>query len=231
MRIEYEKKAIYKIVNKINGHIYIGQTNNIERRFSDHITGTGDNKYSLIHRAIKKYGANNFTFEVLGWFEDYNEKEQYYIDLYRCRAPYGYNIQDGGNDPPHYSGEKNSFAKISEETARKVQEQALNWLIPRPTIVHENKITFDIFRHINEGDSWHRDDLVYPLRPNETVINEWKADKVIELLKNTKLSQAEIAKQVGWGRTAVTAINNGKNHFRKNETYPIRKQNNKTCND
>lgn len=223
MKIEYKQKAIYKITNLINGHIYIGQTNNVERRFSDHIAGTGENKNSLIHRAIEKYGANNFTFEVLGWFEDYNEKEQYYIDLYKCRAPYGYNIQDGGNDPPHYSGENNNFAKISEATARKVQEQAQNWLIPRPTIVHENKITFDIFRHINEGTSWYRDNLTYPLRPGEKEINEWKASKVIDMLKNTTLSQQEIAKRVGWGRTAVTAINNGKNHFRENEIYPIRK--------
>lgn len=223
MKLEYEKKAIYKITNKINGHIYIGQTNDIERRFSDHITGTGDNKYSLVHKAIEKYGADNFDFKVLGWFENYNEKERYYIDLYRCKAPYGYNIQDGGNDPPHYSGEDNSFAKISEETARKVQEQAQNWLIPRPTIVHENKITFDIFRHINDGTSWHRDDLSYPLRPGEKEINEWKADKVIDLLKNTTLSQKEIAKQVGWARSAITMINIGKNHHRDNEAYPIRK--------
>ena len=231
MKIEYPEKAIYKITNKINGHIYIGQTVDVNRRFSEHITGTGDNKDSLIHKAILKYGAKNFSFEVLGWFTDYDAKEKYYIELYRCKAPYGYNIQDGGNDPPHYKGEENNWTKIDEKTARKVQEQALNWLIPRPTIVHENKITFDIFRHINDGTSWHRDDLSYPLRPGETEINEWKADKVIELLKTTKLSQAQIAKQVGWGRTAVTAINNGKNHFRSNETYPIRKQNNKTCND
>lgn len=228
---EYQKKAIYKITNRINGHIYIGQSVNPQERWHDHIAGYSTNEVSLIHKAIKKYGEENFTFEILGWFEDYNEKERYYIDLYKCKAPYGYNIQDGGNDPSHYHGEDNNFAKISEETARKVQEQAQNWLIPRPTIVHENKITFDIFRHINEGTSWHRDDLSYPLRPGETEINEWKADKVIDLLKTTTLSQKEIAKQVGWARSAITMINIGKNHHRDNETYPIRKQNNKTCND
>lgn len=223
MKKVYKEKAIYKITNKINGHIYIGQTNNVERRFIEYIAGYSDCKNSLIHRAIQKYGADNFTFEVLGWFEDYNEKEQYFIDLYRCKVPYGYNIQDSGNDPPHYSGENNSFAKISDETARKVQEQAQNWLIPRATIVHENNITFDIFRHINEGSSWYREDLKYPLRPNETEIKEWKVDLVIDMLKNTKLSQKEIGKKVGWGRSAVTMINIGKNHHRDNEQYPIRK--------
>lgn len=219
----YEEKAIYKITNKINGKIYIGQSINPEARWRDHIIGYSKNEVSLIHRAIVKYGEQNFDFEVLGWFENYNEKEKEYIAKYKSLAPYGYNIQTGGDEPPHYSGEKNNFAKISEQTARKVQEQALNWLIPRPTIIHENKITFDIFRHINDGTSWHRDDLKYPLRPGEKEIKEWKVDKVIDMLKNTSLSQKEIGQKVGWGRSAITMINIGKNHHRDNEEYPIRK--------
>lgn len=217
------KKAIYKITNNINGKIYIGQSNNPERRFIDHIAGYSTNYTSLIHRAIKKYGVENFSFEIIGWFEDWNEKEKYYIQYYKSKTPYGYNIQDGGEDPPHYSGEKNNFAKITEETARRVQEQCQNWLIPRHTIIKDNKITNNIFRHINEGNSWHRDDLIYPLRPKEKEINEWKADQVIMLLKTTTLSQKEIGQKVGWNRSAVTMVNIGKNHFRENEKYPIRK--------
>ena len=219
----FKEKAIYKITNQVNGKIYIGQSINPEARWRDHIVGYSSNEVSLIHRAIQKYGVNNFTFEILGWFENYNQKEQEYIQYYRSIAPYGYNIQLGGEEPPHYIGEKNNWAKIDEKTARKVQEQVLDWTIPRPTIVHNNHITFDIFRHINEGTSWHRDDLNYPLRPGETEINEWKADQVIDMLKNTNLSHKEIAKKVGWGRSSVTAINNGQNHHRLTETYPIRK--------
>lgn len=215
-------KAIYKITNKINGKIYIGQSSQPYERWRTHINGH-KGYTSLINQAIKKYGENNFSFEILGWFEDYNEKEKYYIQLFKTLAPYGYNILKGGEEPPCFHGEQHPLCKISAETAKKIQEQALNWLIPRRQIVKENKITFDIFRHINEGSSWHRDDLQYPLRPNETVINEWKAEKVIDLLKNTTLSQKEIGKQVGWNRSAITMINIGKNHFKENEIYPIRK--------
>lgn len=218
-----EEKAIYKITNKINGKIYIGQSNNPNARWRDHIIGYSKNGVSLIHRAIKKYGEENFTFEILGWFEDYNEKEKYYIQYFRSLAPYGYNIQEGGEDPPHYSGENNSFAKISNETARRVQEQAMNWNIPGKTIIAQNKITKDIFRHIVKGESWHRDDLTYPLRPTEKELNEIKVDKIIWMLKNTKKSQKEIAQEVGWNRSAVTMINIGKNHYRDGEDYPIRK--------
>ena len=215
------KKAIYKITNKINNKIYIGQSNDPERRFYEHIHNNVDS--SLIHRALKKYGPENFTFEVIGWFEDWKEKEIYYISFYRSLTPYGYNIHEGGNDPPHGFGEKNNFASISNETANRVQEQLLDWSIPRRTIVKSNHITNDILRHINEGSSWHRDDLSYPLRPPEHELNEKRVDKVIELLKTTALSQKEIGQMVGWNRSAVTMINIGKNHYRKEETYPIRK--------
>lgn len=217
------KKAIYKITNLINKKIYIGQSNNPQRRFQEHCSESKKGYTSLINQAIVKYGEKNFQFEILGWFENYKEKEQYYIQYYKSLAPYGYNIATGGNEPPHWNGEKSPVSKISKETASRVQIQALNWLIPRRQIVKDNKITFDIFRHINEGTSWFREDLNYPLRPNETEINNWKAEKVINLLQTTKLSQKEIAKQVGWGRTAVTAINNGTNHYKENLDYPIRK--------
>ena len=43
------------------------------------------------------------------------------------------------------------------------------------------------------------------------------------MLQHTKLTQKEIGKKVGWNRSAVTMINIGKNHYRENLEYPIRK--------
>ena len=73
------------------------------------------------------------------------------------------------------------------------------------------------------GNSWKDENLSYPLRPTEKEINELKAKKVIELLKNTKLTQKEIGQEVGWNRSAVTMINIGKNHHQSDLEYPIRK--------
>lgn len=217
------EKAIYKITNKINNKIYIGQSSNPHRRWLEHINNYYKKEKSLISQAIQKYGVENFSFEILGWFEDYNEKEKYYIKLFRTIAPYGYNIQFGGNEPPHFHGEEHPNASITQELAKKIQLQAMDWSIPRKKIVKDNKITFNIFRHINEGNSWHDDNLNYPLRPDEKILNEIRAKKVIELLQTTKLSQSEIAKRVGWNRSAITMINIGKNHRQENLSYPIRK--------
>lgn len=215
------KKAIYKIENKINHKIYIGQSVNPAKRFKQHCN---TNKYnSLITKAIEKYGENNFSLEILGWYENYNEKEKEFIQQYRSLAPYGYNILEGGQDPPHGYGENNNFAKISNETAENIKKDLLNWDIPRKQIIEKYKVTSDIVRHINDGTSWHDKDLTYPLRPTEKILNEKKADKIIELLQTTKLPHREIARLAGWSKSAVTMINIGKNHHKNNLEYPIRK--------
>ena len=55
---------IYLIANKINNKQYIGQTVNFKKRIKEHSYGRNDNKNSLIDRAIKKYGKNNFDFLI-----------------------------------------------------------------------------------------------------------------------------------------------------------------------
>ena len=70
---------IYKITNKINNKIYIGQTNNIKRRFNSH----KNNKRSVISKAINKYGVENFTFEIIEIIhnvEQANDLEIEYIE-------------------------------------------------------------------------------------------------------------------------------------------------------
>ena len=68
---------IYKIVNNINGKIYIGQTiQTLEKRWKSHCSKGGSLSY--IKRAIFKYGQNNFSiFEIDRAFslEELNDNE------------------------------------------------------------------------------------------------------------------------------------------------------------
>lgn len=61
--------GIYKITNKINQKIYIGQSVNISKRWTAHRNGAfnpNNNQYNTpLYKAIRKYGIENFTFEVL----------------------------------------------------------------------------------------------------------------------------------------------------------------------
>lgn len=98
---------IYKITNIVNGKIYIGKTKySIESRFRGHIKcahreDTHSNTGSYLHKAINKYGEDNFIIEVLDIAEslsELNEKEKYWIfTLNSCDKFIGYNIAKGGD--------------------------------------------------------------------------------------------------------------------------------------
>lgn len=85
---------IYKIKNKINNKIYIGQSTKNANESKTYF-GSG----ILIEKAIKKYGIENFEKTILLECSDkteLNEKEKYYILKYKSNI-IGYNISDGGN--------------------------------------------------------------------------------------------------------------------------------------
>lgn len=83
---------IYKIENKLNGKIYIGQTKRkLSRRISAHIYL---NKYP-IGKALNKYGLESFTVSVIDEADTpkiLSEKESHWINYYNCLVPGGYNI-------------------------------------------------------------------------------------------------------------------------------------------
>ena len=87
--------GIYKITNKLNGKVYIGQSVDIDTRWRHHCSAK-DN--FAIHNAIKKYGEENFKFEVLLECPAnmLNVWERDMIALYDCISPNGYNLTEGG---------------------------------------------------------------------------------------------------------------------------------------
>lgn len=100
--------GIYKITNQINNKVYIGQSLNIEKRWSDHRTRPFRECIDYdkpLYRAIRKYGLDNFLFEVLEECtpEELDDKEIYYIKKFEATdKDKGYNIALGGYQGSHY---------------------------------------------------------------------------------------------------------------------------------
>ena len=91
---------VYLITNLVNNKKYVGITHNtIEHRFEEHIQKSRcKNGTWVLHRALRKYGVDNFKIELLEDNidkEQIGEKETYYIYLYDTYNN-GYNITLGG---------------------------------------------------------------------------------------------------------------------------------------
>lgn len=122
---------IYLVRNTKNGRCYVGQT---IKTFNQRYCGEGNGVKRMIGNTnkeleddIKKYGISNFKVTLLEkWIEDIdilNEKEDYYIELYKCRAK-GYNTRKGGGNHPQPMREKEFY-----DTRRDVKELYLDLLV------------------------------------------------------------------------------------------------------
>ena len=109
--------SIYKATNKINGKVYIGQTTKtLHERIINHKSESNTRKQLKFHKAIAKYGFENFEWEVIDQDElglgILDELEKLHISRYMsCNPNYGYNETNGGKGP---SGRKLS-AKSREK--------------------------------------------------------------------------------------------------------------------
>ena len=123
-------RYIYKITNKVSGKIHIGQTNDVVKRWKDHLSAVRNNFGFLLHSSIRKHGTENFIFEVIEECEDIttNDREKFWISYYDSFHN-GYNLTSGGDHDFNRSDEtinKMSKSKIghivTEETRKKIGE-------------------------------------------------------------------------------------------------------------
>lgn len=98
--------GIYKIENLLNGKIYVGQSSDIEKRWSVHIAELKNNYHCNTHlqSAWNKYGEENFKFSVIEECraDQLNSREIYWIaqfDSYNT----GYNLTTGGGNTEAFS--------------------------------------------------------------------------------------------------------------------------------
>lgn len=80
--------GIYKITNKVNGKVYIGQSRDIKRRWYEHrkVKGDYDRHSYPLYSVIDKYGIDNFEFEIIEQcrIDELNNREIYWIDKFNA---------------------------------------------------------------------------------------------------------------------------------------------------
>lgn len=227
------EKCIYKITNNINKKVYIGQTNNLKKRWNEHKRlGNSNNSSkksinSKLYSAMKKYGVENFTIEVIEEpTENYNEREKYWIKYYHSNErDKGYNIASGGEDPPIKKGEESVLAKYSDKIIEKIQNDLIYSNKTFDQISEDYNISCEYLSFINRGITRKNNDLDYPLRKHS---NCRKDDEMVSQIVNdllyTTLSIEKIAIKNNVSSKTIYSINDN-NHYNcpQNVNYPIRK--------
>jgi group I intron endonuclease len=89
--------SIYRITNTVNGKCYVGQTiRKLQARWKHHCYDANKYNTTRFHHAIRKYGPDTFTVELLEetTAEQLNDRERYWI----AELQPAYNMTEGGQD-------------------------------------------------------------------------------------------------------------------------------------
>lgn len=91
--------GIYKIVNTLNGKVYVGSTKDFQKRWRKHFNDLEKQQHSSIklQRSYNKHGKDVFVCEIIEEIpyekDKILEREQYWIDTLNSKEN-GYNIAD-----------------------------------------------------------------------------------------------------------------------------------------
>jgi group I intron endonuclease len=96
---------IYKITNKINNKVYVGQTiqQNPRMRWYQHCADARRGKDTHLYNSMRKYGVDHFHWEIIDNaidVQDLNNKESQWLEFYRDQQE-TYNIREAGNNKIH----------------------------------------------------------------------------------------------------------------------------------
>lgn len=120
--------SIYRITDLLNGKVYIGYTNNVNVRWTNHRYAAKVKTTTALYHAINKHGIENFTFDVIYQSLDrghtLNEMEPHFIKDYNSYAPFGYNLTFGGEgvEGLKHSEEANLAKSIRQKGVKKSEE-------------------------------------------------------------------------------------------------------------
>lgn len=118
---------IYKIINKINGKLYIGATtkDTVNRRWTYHKRDYRRETHLPLYKAFKKYGIDNFEIIPIKFDiktrKELDEMEKYFIKLFDTRnSKKGYNCTEGGEgntmkgkNNPNFGKKNNKLAEFN----------------------------------------------------------------------------------------------------------------------
>jgi group I intron endonuclease len=185
---------IYKITSPTN-RVYVGQTNNINRRINDY-TYRKTSSQKLLHKSLEKYGFKNHKFEILDEVspDNIHNAEKFYISIcesYRHHHKNGLNLTMGGEGTAGRVLSAETRAKMSksqkgrtcsDETRKKISEANKGKI---PSVEARRKISA-----ANKGRKMSQSNLDALKKANTGIVRtQEQKDKIRNTLTGTKLTQ------------------------------------------
>lgn len=219
---------IYCFTNKINKKKYIGQSispsekrRNLHK--SNHLNENSSEYNSVIHRAMRKYGYENFEYEILANYIDdqdlLNILEIYYIKEFDSQVPNGYNVEAGGKNCSMPTPEK-AKEKIMWTEGSLTEQEVIDLRIAyknheSPTKIYNEKykdrLHYNSFLNIWVGKRYSRVmPEVFVDKGRHTKLNPEAVHNIKEDRKNLNLSYAELAQKYGVSQSTIRDIMAGR---------------------
>lgn len=221
-----EQYTIYKYIKvDTNEVVYVGRTNNLERRRSEHEIyepqeqGRPHYNYPL-SKGIRKYGKDNYKCEIIETVDSYEkslQQEKYWIKYYNTFEDITkYNYTPGGE----LSFTTAKFEDIIINEVKSLLEEQVNFT----EISDRTGVSISHISEINTGKRRRDNTHTYPI--NEMTcgrkLNSVQVQEIISLLRTSNKTNQEIGFIYNVSEGVINMINTGKRYHQDNTTYPIR---------
>lgn len=225
---------IYRVTNLKNSKIYVGQTiRELKNRLLQHYYDAfNHNSEVAFHRALRKYGFDNFEWKIIDSAEtqgELNEKEIYWIEYCNSFGENGYNMTIGGGATSGYTHLEDSKIKMSkavinrmltENNTSKLKESdvlAIKELIKDGLTPTEIADKFNVTRYaigdIKSGRSWSfvGEDVSYIKYPKikNSKLTDDEISNIKYLIKEGNLNQKEIGELFNITEATIGRIKRG----------------------
>jgi group I intron endonuclease len=181
--------TIYLIINKVNGHKYVGQTTQtVNNRWKQHIDESRRMSPYPLHRAMRKHGNHNFMIRELEECDvnKLDEREQYFIKEYNTfESAEGYNATSGGNRPILSQETKDKLSDIKSKQIN-TEEHNDNISSSMKESLSNNKWGFHLEENRGNGKHFRAQLMSVNIETGEERIWESASEAAIELTDNRK---------------------------------------------
>ena len=229
--------GIYKIINQVNGKIYIGGTKNIQNRWRQHKSALRNGKHHNPHlqNAFNKYDISNFKFTIIEEVksvENLVDREQYFLDTLEPE----YNIipkadhHEISEETKRKIGKANKGNELSEDRKKKMSEAAkkreITWGDEISKALQGHEVSEETKRKIGEANSGEKNgnygkhltkatkqkmsEATRGENHPQSKLTEKKVKIIKYLLDGNHFLQKDIASMFRVGNTTICDISNGK---------------------